>query len=243
MPRDLSMFHDLEALNARFAGDAEGALAHTLGGALGPVALVSSFGADSAVLLHMAARIDRRVPVIFIDTLMLFPETLRHHEALVARFGFTDVRRTRPDRVDQFLHDPESDLHKSDLDACCDLRKARPLARALAPFDAWISGRKRFQSGLRAGIAMFERDPGSGLVKVNPLAGHSAADLRAYTEAHDLPRHPLVAKGYPSIGCLPCTTPVAAGEDARAGRWRGQGKTECGIHVVDGRVTRGVAAG
>lgn len=242
MPRDLTLIHDPEALNARYAGDAEGALGFTLSGALGPAALVSSFGADSAVLLHMAAQVNRHVPVIFIDTLLLFPETLDYQLDLAHHLRLTDVRRIEPNRVDQFLHDPEDDLHKSDPDACCDLRKARPLDRALRGFDAWVSGRKRFQNGLRAGLQMFEGDPLSGRIKVNPLAGHSAADLRAYIARHALPQHPLVARGFPSIGCTPCTTAVAPGEDARAGRWRGQAKTECGIHIRDGQIIRGAAA-
>lgn len=242
MPRDLSLIHDPEALNARYAGDAMGAMEFTLSGALGPAALVSSFGADSAVLLHMAAQVDRNVPVIFIDTLLLFPETLDYQLDLAHHLRLTDLRRIEPNRVDQFLHDPEDDLHKSDPDACCDLRKARPLERALRGFDTWVSGRKRFQNGLRAGLQMFEGDPLSGRIKVNPLAGHSATDLRAYISRHALPQHPLVARGFPSIGCTPCTTAVAPGEDERAGRWRGQAKTECGIHVRDGQIIRGAAA-
>ena len=242
MPRDLGPGDHIDALNARFRGDARGALAHALSGALGPVALVSSFGAESAVLLHMAAEIDRRVPVIFLDTQFLFPETLDYQLELAARLRLSDVRRIQPDRVDLFLHDPETDLHKTDPDACCALRKARPLERALAPFAAWISGRKRFQSATRAGLEMFERDLASGKVKINPLAGHGAADLRAYADRHRLPPHPLVARGFASIGCAPCTTPVVAGEDARAGRWRGQAKTECGIHVAGGRIVRGSMA-
>lgn len=234
MPRDLDHLQDLDTLNARFEADPAGAIAHAVSGPLGPTALVSSFGADSAVLLHMVARIDRHVPVIFIDTLLLFPETVQYHQDLVAHFGFTDVRRTAPDRVELFLEDPELALHGADPDACCSLRKARPLERALAPFDSWISGRKRFQSGLRAGLQVFEADPVTGMVKINPLAGYSADDLRGYMDRHALPRHPLVARGYPSIGCTPCTSAVAAGEDPRAGRWRGREKTECGIHFGQG---------
>lgn len=238
MPRDLNTLHDLDQLNTRFEHDPAGAILYAAEGPLGPVALVSSFGADSAVLLHMVAQIDRSLPVIFIDTLLLFPETITYHEDLIAHFGFTDVRRTRPDRVDLFLNDPEVALHGSDPDACCDLRKARPLERALAPFESWISGRKRFQSGLRAGLKVFEPDPLTGMIKINPLAGSTAEDIRAYMDHHDLPRHPLVATGYPSIGCTPCTSAVQPGEDPRAGRWRGRAKTECGIHIANGQTVR-----
>lgn len=242
MPRDAVPTADLAALERRFDGDAEGALAHALSGALGPVALVSSFGAESAVLLHMAAQIDRGVPVIFLDTGLLFRETLDYQLALAAHLRLTDVRRIEPDRVELFRHDPEGDLHRSDPDACCALRKARPLARALAGFAGWITGRKRFQGGARARLPMFEVEPGTGRTKINPLVGWTAADLRAYVDRHALPPHPLVARGFLSLGCAPCTSPVAAGEAPRAGRWRGRDKTECGIHVVDGRIRRGAAA-
>ena len=242
MPRDLSPQPDLAALNARFAGDPAAALTHALGGALGPVALVSSFGAESAVLLHMAAQIDRAVPVIFLDTQLLFPETLAYHESLVSLLGLSDVRRIHPDRTEAFVQDPDLALHAADPDTCCALRKARPLAHALQGFEGWITGRKRFQSGTRSALPVFERDPASARIKINPLASTSPADLRAHMDRHALPRHPLLARGYPSIGCAPCTSATRAGEDPRAGRWRGKARTECGIHLVDGKVQRGAAA-
>jgi phosphoadenosine phosphosulfate reductase len=232
---------DVDTLNGRFGADPLGALRFSLSGAMGPLAVVSSFGADSAVLLHMVAQIDRHVPVILIDTLMLFPETLAYHDHLTRHLKFSDVRRTQPNRVDLFLSDPDAVLHTSDADACCDLRKARALTWALRDFDGWISGRKRFQSGARTGLEMFERDPLSGRVKINPLVGFAPEDVRAYLDRHALPRHPLVERGFPSIGCAPCTTPAAQGEDPRAGRWRGQDKSECGIHVVDGQIKRRVS--
>jgi phosphoadenosine phosphosulfate reductase len=114
------------------------------------------------------------------------------------------------------------------------LRKTRPLERALAEFDGWITGRKRFQGGARVDLDLFEGEA-SGRIKVNPLAHWDARAVAAYLDRHALPRHPLVARGFASIGCAPCTGPVAEGEDPRAGRWRGQEKTECGIHVVDGQ--------
>ncbi len=233
---------DIDTLNARFENDAEGAIRFSLSGALGPLALVSSFGGESAVLLHMVAQVDRGIPVIFIDTMMLFAETLAYQETLTRQLGFTDVRRIQPNRVELFLNDPDALLHSADPDACCDLRKTRTLASALTGFSGWISGRKRFQGGQRAGLAMFERDPDTDQIKVNPLAGYGTNDLRGYMERHDLPRHPLVARGYPSIGCAPCTTPAGAGEHPRAGRWRGRDKIECGIHVEQGRIVRSRAA-
>jgi phosphoadenosine phosphosulfate reductase len=236
-----SRLTDVDTLNARFGADPAEVLRFALSGAMGRLAVVSSFGADSAVLLHMVAQIDRHVPVILIDTLMLFPETLAYHDRLTRHLGFSNVQHTQPNRVDLFLNDPDAVLHKSDPDACCNLRKARALDWALRDFDGWISGRKRFQSGARTGLEVFERDPHNGRIKINPLARFAAADLSAYLDRHALPRHPLVARGYPSIGCAPCTTPAAQGEDPRAGRWRGQGKTECGIHVVDGKIKRRVS--
>jgi phosphoadenosine phosphosulfate reductase len=194
----------------------------------GRFAVVTSFGAESVVLLHMAARIDPAVPVLFVDTRRLFPETLAYRDTLVQALGLTDVRTLAPTTGEEDAFDPLGALFATDPDACCAFRKVAPLEAALAPFSAWASGRKRYQAGTRAALPAFELE--AGRIKVNPLAGWTAADILSYLARHDLPRHPLVAKGYPSIGCTPCTTPVAEGEDARAGRWRGQGKTECGIH-------------
>lgn len=199
----------------------------------GEIALVSSFGADAAVLLHMVSRIDPATPVLFLETGMLFAETLTYQQDLAARLGLTDVRLIRPDGQDVEMLDPDAGMHADNPDGCCYLRKTLPLRRALAPFAASITGRKRHQAATRADLPLFEAD-GTRHLKINPLAHWSGQDVRDYIAAHDLPRHPLVARGYPSIGCAPCTTPVAQGEDPRAGRWRGQSKTECGIHF-DGR--------
>jgi len=196
----------------------------------GGTALVSSFGADSAVLLHMVSRIAPTTPVLFLETGMLFAETLVYQRALAARLGLGDVRLIRPDPADLAAEDPDGDLNGRDPDACCALRKTRPLARALAGFEAWITGRKRAQASTRAAMPVFEVEDATGRIKVNPLADWTAERLRAYRRDHALPAHPLEARGYPSIGCAPCTTPVAPGEDPRAGRWRGKAKVECGIH-------------
>ncbi|MBY6199955.1 phosphoadenylyl-sulfate reductase [Maritalea mobilis] len=204
----------------------------------GRVALVSSFGAESVVLLHMVAVIDPRVPVLFIDTEMLFPETLDYQREVADHLGLQDLRVIRASRTRIAAIDPQGDLHRTDPDACCTLRKTEPLEHALAPFDAWITGRKRFQGGQRAALEFFEAE-GAARIKVNPLAHWRAEDVQDYMVNNRLPRHPLVARGYPSIGCAPCTTPVAQGEDPRAGRWRGTGKEECGIHFVDGKIVRG----
>ena len=146
-----------------------------------------------------------------------------------ARFGLTNLVLAEPDAKVTAAEDPEKFLFASDPDRCCDIRKVQPLARALDGYDAWITGRKGFQTATRSRVPLFEAE--GDRVKVNPLVGWSATDLLDYIRAAGLPPHPLVAKGFPSIGCLPCTSRVAPGEDPRAGRWRGRAKTECGIHA------------
>ncbi len=206
-------------------------------GRVGRAALVSSFGADSAVLLHMIAGLDAATPVLFVDSRKLFDETLAYRDRLVAEFGLTAVRTVRAGAAALARADPQGTRHRDDPDGCCAARKVAPLAAALAGFDAWITGRRRHQTPLRAAMGRFERD-GDGRIKVNPLADWSHADVAAYRRRHRLPPHPLEARGYASIGCAPCTTAVAPGEDPRAGRWRAHGKTECGLHLRDGRLVR-----
>lgn len=223
------------ALNAMFQGtDSREMLAGVLrDGLAGDVAVVSSFGAESAVLLHLVSQVDPSVPVLFLETGKHFPETLAYRDLLVERLGLTDVRDLTPDPEVLAAKD-ESGLRWSwDPDGCCEIRKVVPLAKALAGFDASITGRKAFQSSTRANLPRFEIDTSDaqGRLKINPLIDWSAEDLVAYFAEHDLPPHPLVAQGYPSIGCSPCTSKVAPGEDARSGRWKGWEKTECGIHV------------
>lgn len=205
---------------------------------VGQTALVSSFGAESVVLLHMVALARRETPVIFLETGMLFSETLVYQQELAERLGLRDLRIIRPDTADLRAQDPAATLNQTNPDACCALRKTVPLNRALAGFDGWITGRKRYQGGARASLEFFEVEEGAGRLKVNPLAHWQQGDARTYIEENRLPRHPLVAQGFPSIGCMPCTSPVAPGEDARAGRWKGQDKTECGIHMVNGKFVR-----
>ena len=205
---------------------------------LGNVALVSSFGAESVVLLHLVSVIAPGTPVIFIDTQMLFPETLAYQRDLADRLNLTDIRTIRADRRDTGFEDPDGTLHQFNTDACCHLRKVVPLERALQGFDGWITGRKRYQAGTRVALDFFENEE-DRRIKVNPLAHWGREDLEDYIVNNRLPRHPLVAKGYPSIGCAPCTSPVKEGEDPRAGRWRGSEKQECGIHFINGRIVRG----
>jgi phosphoadenosine phosphosulfate reductase len=196
----------------------------------GRIAVVSSFGAESAVLLALVAEVDPRTPVVFVDTGQHFAETLAYRDELARALGLSDVRSVGLRDDERAAHDPQGELWKYDPDACCKLRKVTPLDRALAPFEAWITGRKRHQSITR--IALPVREEVGGKVKLNPLAAWSAAQIEAELVRRQLPRHALSLHGYPSIGCAPCTRAVAAGEDPRSGRWAGTGKVECGIHRV-----------
>lgn len=194
----------------------------------GRIALVSSFGAESALLLHFLAEVDRHLPILFLDTGKHFIETLMYRDILGGRFDFTDMRAIEPDQAAIAAADPEGTLWSTNPDLCCQLRKVDPLVRGLAPFDAWITGRKRYQNSTRAALPVFEAL--DGRIKVNPLAHWTAADIAAGFKEFRLPQHPLVYHGFKSIGCQPCTISVAEGDDIRAGRWAGRDKTECGIH-------------
>jgi len=242
-PLNITVTERVEQLNARYAHHgATAVLERALTDAqVGRVALVSSFGAESVVLLHMISIMDRSTPVLFVDTQMLFPETMAYQVELAERLHLTDVRTITADDAAVAMDDPDGTLHQFSTDACCNLRKTVPLQNALDGFDAWITGRKRFQAGTRAALAFFENEEDKR-IKINPLAHWAPEDVKDYMDNNRLPRHPLVAKGYPSIGCAPCTSPVAEGEDPRAGRWRNQDKEECGIHFVDGKMVRGPIA-
>lgn len=222
---------DVDALTRRFAGVDAGTMLATLFAerALGEVAVVSSFGTESAVLLHLVAQADRHVPVIFVDTGKMFAETLNYRDTLVHALGLTDSRVVTPFPAVLAAKDEQGLRWSYDPEGCCDIRKVEPMRRAKAGLDSWISGRKAFQSVTRQNIARFELD--EGRLKINPLGDWVKADLDAYFAAHELPPHPLEAQGYLSIGCEPCTSKVMPGEDRRAGRWRGWDKVECGIHV------------
>jgi phosphoadenosine phosphosulfate reductase len=196
---------------------------------LGDAAIVSSFGAESAVLLHLIGSIDPTVPVLFLETGKHFPETLAYRDELIARIGMTDLRNITPDPALLARKDENGLRWSYDPDGCCDIRKVLPLKAALAPFDAQFSGRKAFQASTRANLPRFEIE--EGRLKVNPLIDWNKEQLEAYIVEHDLPAHPLVDEGYPSIGCSPCTHKVAEGEDPRSGRWKGWDKVECGIHT------------
>ena len=242
MPRDVptgSVADRVTALNARYRHHgATAVLTHALNDPdVGQLALVSSFGAESVVLLHLVSMIAPETPVLFIDTRMLFPETLDYQREVAEKLHLCDVRTIRAAQPRVAYEDPDNTLHQFSTDACCNVRKVEPLERALAPFDGWITGRKRYQGGKREAVEFFEAE-GDLRIKVNPLAHWGREDIEDYMVNNRLPRHPLVAKGYPSIGCWPCTSAVAAGEDPRAGRWRNSDKTECGIHFINGKAVR-----
>jgi phosphoadenosine phosphosulfate reductase len=196
---------------------------------LGDAAIVSSFGAESAVLLHLIASIDPSVPVLFLETGKHFPETLAYRDQLQQQIGFTELRNLKPDQALLSSKDENGLRWSYDPDGCCEIRKVLPLKQALAGFDAQFTGRKAFQSSTRNALPRFEIE--DGRLKVNPLADWSKERLDAYMADHKLPAHPLVELGYPSIGCSPCTSKVTPGEDPRSGRWKGWEKVECGIHM------------
>jgi phosphoadenosine phosphosulfate reductase len=203
----------------------------------GKVALLSSFGAESSVLLHMVSEIDPTLPVIFLDTEKLFPETLAYRNTLASELGLKGIRNFHPSTDDLSEHDPDGELNQSNKDMCCHIRKTLPMRRALSSFDVIISGRKRFHGATRTDLQFVtEQD---GRLKIDPLAGYSALDLQNYMTMHHLPSHPLKLAGFRSIGCMPCTAQGGTDDDPRAGRWSGTEKTECGIHFsVNGAVIR-----
>jgi len=194
----------------------------------GEVAVVSSFGADSALLLALVAEIDPATPVLFLDTGKHFPETLSYRLHLEQHLGLTDMRAIHPAPAQLARRDPTGGLHLVIPDDCCEIRKIGPLEQALSAFPIWISGRRRDQASTRKAIAWVEQD--GARTKLNPLADWTHEEVKRAAAQLRLPAHPLEAMGYPSIGCAPCTRAVAPGEDRRAGRWSGTGKTECGIH-------------
>lgn len=202
----------------------------------GRIGLVSSFGTEAAVLLHMVAEIDPYVPVIFLDTWKHFPETLAYRDRLVRELGLCNIQTVMPRRTALKADDPDGTLHASNPDLCCHVRKTLPMLAALRSLDCWITGRKRGQAATRESLSLFEAQ--DRWIKVNPLLDWSAEQVADYYLDHNLPEHPLKAQNYLSVGCAPCTRPVREGEDARAGRWSDSDKTECGIHFENGKMVR-----
>ncbi len=231
---DAQVVARLASLQEKAAGrDARGILELVLREEFaGKTAVVSSFGAESVVLLKLVADIDPNTPILFLNTGKLFGETLRYRDRLQDVLGLGDVRSLAPSLEARDANDPDGTLWSRNTDACCDFRKTIPLTKALEPFQAQVTGRKRFQTRDRAEmqpVEFFETR-----YRFNPLWQWDLHQLEAFMERNNLPRHPLVEDGYPSIGCMPCTRRVQAGEDYRAGRWSGLDKDECGIHLTDG---------
>lgn len=225
-------------LSARYGGqDAETVLRSVIKMDFpGRIGLVSSFGTEAAVLLHMVARIDPYVPVIFLDTWQHFPETLAYRDRLIADLGLCNIQTIYPRPAGLKAEDPKGDLHARNPDLCCHVRKTLPMLKALQPLDCWVTGRKRGQAATRSDMALFETQ--DRWIKVNPLIDWTAEDVTSYFASHGLPDHPLKTQGYLSVGCAPCTRAVKPGEDARAGRWADSDKTECGIHFENGKIVR-----
>ena len=194
----------------------------------GRIAAVSSFGAESAVILALIAEIDPATPVIFLDTGWHFAETITYRDRLVGLLRLTNLRSVAPAASDLHREDRDNSLFAGDPDRCCHIRKVLPLERALAGYEAWITGRKRYHGGERSHLDVIEDV--DGRIKINPLAGWTQAQIAAEFRTRSLPVHPLVAQGYPSIGCVPCTSQAAANDRIRSGRWIDREKTECGIH-------------
>lgn len=227
---------DIQRLNAQFNAaepgvDAAAAIITWAAAQFMPrLAMTSSFQTQSVALLHILSRVRPDVPVVFLDTGYHFPETLAYRDDLIARFGLTvrSVRSAVP-QSEQIRQHGDA-LYRRDPDLCCYINKVEPMRRALRDLDAWISGIRRDQTTNRASADPVELLP-DGRVKVNPLVAWTHKDVWTYINRHDLPAHPLFSQGYLSVGCAPCTQPVAAGDDERAGRWAGADKTECGLHT------------
>ncbi len=199
----------------------------------GKIALVSSFGTEAALLLQMAASVDTAIPVLFIDTLKLFPETLAYRDALVEKLGLTNVKTIKPDTTALTQEDPKETLWQFDPDSCCALRKVAPLDQALDPYWGWITGRKRAHGGARGNLPLIEIS--NGKLKLNPLASWTQEQVNTAFDKLGLPRHPLQIAGYQSVGCTTCTAKTQNGANSRSGRWAGLDKTECGIHLDNGK--------
>jgi phosphoadenosine phosphosulfate reductase len=192
---------------------------------------MSSFGAESALLLAFVAEAERDMKVLFLNTGKHFPQTLAYRRELADVLGLSNVEDIGPSPEQVSDRDPTGELWAFDPDACCKLRKVEPLNVASLPYDVLVTGRKRGQAATRAAMEIVE-ERGDGQIRINPLAFWSAQDIATEMQRRALPPHPLVAEGYLSIGCAPCTRPVDGHEDARSGRWSGLNKTECGIHVA-----------
>jgi phosphoadenosine phosphosulfate reductase len=213
-----------ERLRSLRAEDAPSVLEWAVGAFREKLALTVSFGGGGLVLAHLISRIDRSVPVLFLNTGFLFPETLALKDRFVEQYGINLIELTPATEP--------GPLFKTDPDRCCFIRKVAPLERVMVGYDAWISAVRRDQTDGRSRVELvqYEEFGGRDVVKIYPLARWSRADIDRYLKDNDVPHNPLQDQGYTSIGCWPCTRPTTPGEPERAGRWSGLGKTECGLH-------------
>jgi phosphoadenosine phosphosulfate reductase len=194
------------------------------------VALATGFGAEGCVLVHMLSGIEPNARVFYLDTDLLFPETYDLRDRLQARYSVRFERQEVGLSLEEQAKIHGEKLWETDPDRCCDLRKVQPLKNVLSGLDAWITAVRRDQTPDRADAKIVERDKKFGLVKINPLARWTSKDVWRFIVRNDVPYNPLHDRGFPSIGCRPCTTLVQIGEGQRSGRWRGTAKTECGLH-------------
>ena len=227
---------DLEKLNQEFEKKKpEEIIAWALGEFSGRIAMSSSFGPESGVLLHMVSRINPGTPVLFLETGYHFPETLEYKEKLIQLFGLKNIieLKAEPKRKAEVVVQYEGVPYEKNPDLCCQINKVEPIDRALKDFDAWMSGIRRNQTDFRKSVRIFEeyRRGETELYKISPLANYTSREMWWYLKEHSIPNHPLYEKGYLSVGCWPCTRPVQEGDDERSGRWAGRAKTECGIHT------------
>jgi phosphoadenylyl-sulfate reductase (thioredoxin) len=214
---------DVDAAARALEGEAPEGVLVWAAASVPKLTFATGFGAEGCVIIDMIARANLPIDLFTLDTGVLFPETYALWRKLEQRYGVT-IRAVRAER-------PEPERWKVDADGCCEQRKIRPLREALASFDAWITAIRRDQTPERAHAGVVEHDRKFGLVKVNPLVTWSHDDVWAYVYQHDVPYNPLHDRGYPSIGCAPCTSAIVPGENLRAGRWRGAAKKECGLHT------------
>ena len=195
--------------------------------------MATAFGAEGCCLIHMLAEIEPGVRIFNLDTGYQFPETLQLRERIKERYDI-EVELVRPDQtVEEYETEHRGPLYVLNPDRCCHDRKLVPLRRAVQGYDAWISAIRRDQTAHRAAAGIVQWDRKFGLVKVNPLLNWTKRDVWNFVAKHDVPYNPLHDQGYPSIGCYPCTRPVADGQDERAGRWAGSSKKECGLHALE----------
>ena len=222
---------NIKALNSKFAdGEPRSILEHSILNLFkNKIAYVCSFGSESAIILHLISKISKDIPIIILNTHFLFKETIEYKNELLKLLGLRNYREVFPD--DKLLKklDSNNDLWKTEADKCCNLRKVLPLEKSLTNFEAWISGRKSYHLGERQNLKAFEII--NNKIVVNPLFKSSRDFVENYFSLNELPKHPLVAEGYLSIGCKHCTIKTKNIRDLREGRWSDKTKTECGIHL------------